>query len=143
MHPSLFVEKYLTNVSLLIKDMVRTNERYDDMMFNMRSRTSYDEPAQAEGWVQCFDDQGNYHNKQTGEFSLAGSWEELCDEQHYAPYQSDVMGYYIIEPCMVERFKEEGELVMEDFFGLCLWGRCTTGQSVHDDGVIQRIAEVI
>jgi hypothetical protein len=44
---------------------------------------------------------------------------------------------------MVERFKEEGELVMEDFFGLCLWGRCTTGQSVHDDGVIQRIAEVI
>lgn len=145
MYPSLFVEKYLTNVSALIKDMTRTNERYDSMLFDMRVRTTYDEPAKAEGWEQCFldDDQANYRNAQSGESSLANSWEELCDEQGYEPYRSDVMGYYVIEPSVVKHFQDEGELVTEDFFGLCLWGRCTTGQSVQDDGVIQRIAEVI
>lgn len=50
----------------------------------------------------------------------------------------EVYEHWIVTNWLAERLKEKGEITGE-VCGLTIWGRCTTGQSISMDGVIQRI----
>jgi len=57
-----------------------------------------------------------------------------------APDGAEVYEHWIVSSWLAARLREAGETVVDDVAGLTIWGRCTTGQAISMDGVIQRIA---
>lgn len=55
-------------------------------------------------------------------------------------YESEVYEHWIVSNFFAEKLKERGETVCE-LMGLTVWGRCTIGQSISMDGVIEEIAK--
>lgn len=56
------------------------------------------------------------------------------------PDGAEVYEHWIVSDWLAARLIEAGETVVRDVAGLTVWGRCTTGQAISMDGVIQRIA---
>lgn len=65
--------------------------------------------------------------------------QSLCEELGLEPCENEVFEYWAVSAWLGEKLKEQGELVDDDFLGLCVWGRTTTGQSICMDGVIEAI----
>jgi hypothetical protein len=57
-----------------------------------------------------------------------------------ADYEMEVLEYWIVDERFREKLAEKGEATMEEFFGMPLWGRTTSGQAILLDGVIAEIA---
>lgn len=69
-------------------------------------------------------------------------WEEFC-EQNYIDtddFRSEIYEHWIVSSWLARKLKQHGEVVGE-LCNLTIWGRCTTGQSISCDHVIQAIAE--
>ena len=49
--------------------------------------------------------------------------------------------HWIVSDYLAKKLEERGEMVSYDLFGLTIWGRCTSGQSIMLDDVISRICE--
>jgi len=69
----------------------------------------------------------------------ANGWQEVCNEYGLDPKTSEVYEHWLVSSWLARKLEAKGEAVGE-FAGLTIWGRCTTGQSIHMDGVIQEIA---
>ncbi len=54
-------------------------------------------------------------------------------------YRQEVYEHWIVSSWLGEKLKEQGETVVEDFYGLTIWCRTTTGQAIYMDYVIQEI----
>jgi hypothetical protein len=67
--------------------------------------------------------------------------EELCCEFQVDTddFREDVYEHWIVSGWLAARLRERGE-VTGDLCGVTIWGRCTTGQSICLDRVIQNIA---
>ena len=67
--------------------------------------------------------------------------EELCRELQIDTddFRDDVYEHWLISGWLAARLRERGE-VTGDICGLTIWGRCTTGQSICLDRVIQNLA---
>jgi hypothetical protein len=52
---------------------------------------------------------------------------------------TDIYEHWIVTDWLADKLIETGENVKKDFFGLTVWGRCTTGQAIYCDGVIEEI----
>ena len=70
----------------------------------------------------------------------ACGWEDLCRKEGLEPYQREVYEHWAVSRWLGEKLEAQGENVDDDFAGLVVWARTTTGQSIEMDGVIQRIA---
>lgn len=68
-------------------------------------------------------------------------YEQACDEMGIDLLEnaSEVYEHWIVSDYFAEKLKEHGETVGE-LFNLTIWGRCTTGQAISMDGVIEAIA---
>lgn len=51
----------------------------------------------------------------------------------------EVYEWYAVTDWLAKHLAQRGEVVCHDFYNLNLWGRCTTGQAILLDGVIQSI----
>lgn len=142
MTPASLIESHLIlNVTCLIEDMSERDSGYAETLSAVKTRLRYDEPAQQEGWSQVDDDEVDHSFvHEDGEISYANGWEALCREQHIEPYESSALEFYAVSDWLAYRLKSKGELVLEDFYGMCIWGRCTSGQAAKDDSVIEEIA---
>ena len=49
--------------------------------------------------------------------------------------------YWIVSDWLADKLIKKGESVQKDFYGLTVWGRFTSGQSISIDYVIQQIAK--
>jgi len=67
----------------------------------------------------------------------------LFGEEDAEGNMPEVFEYWLVTPWLAEKLKEQGELVVEDFYNLVIWGRQTTGQVIYADGVIGRIVKKI
>jgi hypothetical protein len=69
------------------------------------------------------------------------AWRAAFDAtgQEY-PDGSEVYEHWIVSNWLADKLEERGEAVARDVAGLTTWGRCTTGQSMALDSVIQDIA---
>ncbi len=54
-------------------------------------------------------------------------------------YRCEVFEHWLVSSWLGKKLKEKGETVEEDFMGLVVWCRCTTGQAIYIDYVIQQI----
>jgi len=76
--------------------------------------------------------------------------EEITTEEQSEEYGLEIGDYHYpeifewwcVSSWLAEHLKEEGQPVLENGYGQW-WGRCTTGQSIDMDGVMQRIAQKI
>lgn len=64
---------------------------------------------------------------------------EFADDRSLEPHRDEVYEHWIVSDYLANLLEEQGEMVERDFFGLTIWGRCTTGQSIYMDGVIGTI----
>jgi hypothetical protein len=44
--------------------------------------------------------------------------------------------HWIVSDWLADKLEERGEMIVRDFLGLTIWGRCTSGQAILLDGVI-------
>ena len=74
--------------------------------------------------------------------------EEVClecgfnglDDDNFEPTEyCEVLEHWIVTDWLADRLEEQGEAVCKDFYGLTVWGRTTSGQSIALDGVISQI----
>lgn len=56
------------------------------------------------------------------------------------PDPVEVYEHWIVSDYLARKLEEYGEVVDFDVHGLTIWGRCTTGQSIMLDDVIEKIA---
>ncbi len=54
-------------------------------------------------------------------------------------YRQEVFEHWLVSSWLSKKLQEHGETVIEDFYGLTIWARCTTGQAIWMDWVIQQI----
>jgi hypothetical protein len=66
-------------------------------------------------------------------------YNEFADDEGIEGDPVEIFEYYIVTEWFGRKLKEYGEIV-EDFFGLTVWGRQCSGQAILLDGVIDRIA---
>ena len=64
---------------------------------------------------------------------------EFADDHNLEPDRHEVFEHWIVSDWLADKLEAQEEAVERDFFGLTIWGRCTTGQSIYMDGVIGRI----
>ena len=55
---------------------------------------------------------------------------------------AEVYEWWIVSDWLYRRLKEQGEVVCDDFHGLTIWGRQTTGQAIYMDYVISQIFDL-
>jgi hypothetical protein len=65
--------------------------------------------------------------------------DDWCIEERH----NEALEHWIVSDYLADRLEEHGEIIVRDFFGLTIWGRCCSGQAISIDGVIQRIYEEI
>jgi hypothetical protein len=68
----------------------------------------------------------------------AEGWQKVCDDNRLDPEQREAYEHWIVSGWLAHRLADKGELTGE-VCGLTIWGRCTTGQSISIDGVIEEI----
>jgi hypothetical protein len=69
-------------------------------------------------------------------------WQKVCDDNRLDPEQREAYEHWIVSGWLARKLSERGELTGE-VCGLTIWGRCTTGQSISMDGVIEEITAEI
>lgn len=56
------------------------------------------------------------------------------------PDGTECLEHWLVTDDLARRLLDEGEAVAYDVAGMTVWGRCTSGQAIYADGVLQRIA---
>lgn len=66
-------------------------------------------------------------------------YEDFCNFFDLEPYQNEAYEHWIVSDFLAEKLEAKGEMVIYDFLGFTIWGRCTSGQAILLDGVISEI----
>jgi len=66
-------------------------------------------------------------------------WQKVCDDNRLDPEQREVYEHWIVSSWLARKLEERGEITGE-VCGLTIWGRCTTGQAISMDNVIEELA---
>lgn len=116
---------------------------YDEILDLCRN-VDYQEAAEQAGWEAFADEFGAKCYRDTNEgWTWAGdSWEDLCREFDIdlEAGEREVYEHWAVSGFLGEKLKAHGETVGELLDFDAIWGRCTTGQAISLDYVIQAIA---
>lgn len=66
-------------------------------------------------------------------------YEDFCNEHDLEDAYTEIYEYWIVSDYLAEKLERHGEVIEKDFYGLTIWGRTCTGQSITMDSVIQKI----
>lgn len=110
---------------------VMSKENYADAAFEADVLIKGDEFDN--WWVLVEGDipDGPYDSKD--EALLAG-----CENNNVEPYIEEAYEWYAVTDWMAYQLQQNGEMV-EDIFGMNIWGRAATGQAIYLDGVMEHI----
>lgn len=104
----------------------------------------YEEAAWEAGWREAEKPQEDgtkfYLLSDFGSHDTAQTWQELCDAEGIEPYDREVFEHWAVTGWLADKLIEKGEKVDQDFAGMNVWARTTTGQAISMDHVIQTIA---
>lgn len=105
----------------------------------------YEEAATDAGWEQFQDEYGAncYRDTNDDQTWTCDGWAELCAEFDIEPFDRDVFEHWAVTPWLGRKLVELGEKVDDDFAGLTIWARTTTGQAISMDYVIRQVWEDI
>jgi hypothetical protein len=63
-------------------------------------------------------------------------WQETGEALGVTPEQNEALEHWIVSNWLAARLEERGEMIERNFYGLTIWGRQCSGQSILLDGVI-------
>lgn len=66
-------------------------------------------------------------------------FQEFSLEFDLEPEYYEVFEFWLISDWLARKLEAKGEIITFDFYGLTIWGRTTTGQSISLDNVISEI----
>jgi hypothetical protein len=145
-----FVEReVIYNVSCLVSELYK-NDEYMDELLELFAVPDYEAAVEdadnihvqfsnhLDGWV--------WVNKEAHEISNVFDTEQEALEnavyEHNLDYDHrEALEHWIVSGFLARKLKEHGEMVADDFLGLTIWGRGTTGQAILLDNVISEICE--
>lgn len=121
------------------------NHQLQEQCFNLsESEPDYEQAATDEGWV-ISDNKEFFEIIHPDSDDSYSDWEDCCNDENidYHSYRSEVYEHWIVSSWLANKLESHGQVIDHDFMGLTIWGRCTTGQSISMDYVIQQIAKDI
>lgn len=141
-------------VSYLVSDMAG-QDRYMDELLPVLFYDDYEEPAewfidndmQLQDMVDYIANQDYaVHDPESLEkcrkqvTNIArGDWRDFADDYRIDPHTIEAYEHWIVSDWFADKLEAQGQMVLHDFNGLTIWGRTTTGQSIHMDSVICNI----
>lgn len=141
-------------VSALISELIQTNG-YADELLEVMSKPDYKSAIDNHGyWVSQAQD-GFYYwghddneivnkNEYSGQFRTEQESFQNCVEENNIDYDyTEAYEHWIVSDWLADKLEAKGEMILRDFLGLTIWGRCTTGQALYLDGVIGEIVEEV
>ena len=66
-------------------------------------------------------------------------WFEIYRGGSLDDYRQEIFEHWIVSPWLADKLEAKSETIIRDFYGLTIWCRATTGQSIALDYVIQKI----
>lgn len=72
-------------------------------------------------------------------WAMTFNYEEVCREHCLDTEYTEVLEHWIVSSWLKDRLESKGEVV-GNVAGLDIWGRCTSGQAIYMDEVIQSCA---
>jgi hypothetical protein len=63
----------------------------------------------------------------------------VCPDPENPEENIEALEHWIVTPGLSDELAKRGEMVLQDYLGLCIWGRTCSGQAIFLDGVIQDI----
>jgi len=135
-----FIGKHIfVNVNEMMQHILQSEDKgdYEDEIMNVCSQPNYEDAATYQGWE---------YNEENEEWTNPESentytdLQTLCDDENIDYDYFEAYEFWAVDEFLGRKLKEEGEMV-EDIFGLTVWGRCTTGQAILLDYVISQICE--
>ena len=150
-------------ISSLISEL-SSNEQYLDDLYPVMRQDDYEGPAtyflraemtKAQGidFIESmldFNFTGNFdkatlnglrgiirRHLKAGDFD----YEDFCEFFDLEPDINEALEHWIVSDFLAEKLEAKGEMILDDFLGLTIWGRICSGQSILLDGVISEICE--
>lgn len=103
----------------------------------------YEEPLTQRGWEYSPENDGWIDCKEAdyidGESMYFDTAQDACYYLDLDPMDREPFEYWIASGWLADELEKRDEKVERDFAGLTVWARCTTGQSVSLDAVIEEI----
>jgi hypothetical protein len=96
----------------------------------------YEEAAEEEGWTRD-GDVWTHPDREEAETSA----ENACQASGIEPHDREVYEHWIVSRWLADKLAAHGEKVDDDFAGMIVWARTTTGQAILLDGVIRDIVQ--
>ena len=149
------------SVSPLISDLLQ-QEKYQEEFYHLNHATDWNEAEKDIGENYCIvQEEASSHSSTEEGAELWGVYD--TDTEYYvidpncetkveairqyfnevnwdlSSYDIQVCEYWLITDWLANKLEDKGETVEQDFIGLCIWGRVTSGQSIWCDYVIQEI----
>jgi len=142
----------LTNASELVSQLNQQTMDYAEQLFPVMSRDDFETPAAELGYlvVEGDTDIGFYllHPSVDGKrfeegtfFTMEEAWEEAVNLEGIEPYVDEAFEHYIVSEWLAAQLEKRGEMIINDFLGLIIWGRTTSGEAVYLDQVMIDIAK--
>lgn len=66
------------------------------------------------------------------------AWQDFARSNRIWPDRREASSWYLVSDWLADQLEQRGEIVGE-ICDLTIWGRCTSGQAIWQDGVIQEI----
>ena len=141
-------------VSTLVAALANMSDVYEggDYAYDLHSilvQDDYEEPCIQAGWTVSPDRDGGYTAEQTtaqgrGRLLLSAdtvieAWRDLAESEQIEPMQREALEHWIVSEWLADKLEEQGEMVARDLYGMTVWGRCTSGQAIDSDSVMERI----
>lgn len=127
------------NVNELMQHLIQSEDKgdYYDEIMNVCSTPDYENAAEYEGWI-LNEDTEQYEKE--GEENTYETAQEVCENENIDYDYIEAYEFWSVTDYLAKKLEEKGEMV-EEIFGLNVWGRCTTGQAILLDHVISVICE--
>ena len=136
----------MQNVSFLISELWST-EKFNDELLEAFCQPDYESACENNEieikqldfgykWVNTEDDTESDVFDTEHEAMQNAVEQNNLDYDYLEPYE-----YWIVTDWFADKLESKGQMILKDFYGLTIWGRCTTGQAILLDHVIGQIAE--
>jgi len=138
-------------VSYLISELSKLQEHLDyqdqEALWNLQSRPNYEDAVLNSDYHIIHSNylQGYvWVNRKTHSISINSfnieyeAYQNCCEENNIEPDYFEAYEHWVVSKYLGDKLKDKGEMV-DDFFGMTVWGRCTSGQAILLDGVISEI----
>jgi len=138
-------------VSYLISELSKLQEHLDyqdqEALWNLQSTPDY------ESTVDYYDGIHVMHSKYLDGYVWVNrslnvisdpfdtkyeAYKDCCEENNIDYDYFEAYEHWVVSKYLGDKLKDKGEMV-DDFFGMTVWGRCTSGQAILLDGVISEI----